>query len=102
MQAIRERPMTVREIADDTGFTEGRIRYSLTRWHTQGVVRIASWARVLCPDEKFRITPKFLGQKGYDEAPPPGVSRKSLMLRLEPMGASAVTQAVHSWIRKTA
>jgi hypothetical protein len=98
MQAICQTPMTVRELADNTGISEGRVRYSLSRWHAQGEVRIASWARVLCPDGKYRVTPQFLGQCGYDEPPPEGVTRKGLVLRLEP-SAHAVTDAINTWFR---
>jgi hypothetical protein len=95
-EALLERPMTVTEVVQATAVPDGRVRYTLTRWHFEGKISIAEWVRLLCPDGKYRVTPKFTAVVGYDAPPPDGVRRKGLNLKSEP-AAIAVSIAIRKW-----
>jgi predicted transcriptional regulator len=97
LAALLGEPVTLRELVESTAVPEGRIRYTLSCWHHKGKVRVAEWVRVLCPDGKYRVTPKFTATPGYDTPPPEGVRRKGMHIKIEPAGAVAVSIAIRSW-----
>lgn len=96
LTALQRQSMTVRELVETTGLREARIRYVVSGLHRAGQLRVEEWIRMKCPDGKYRVAPKFTAVAGYDAAPPEGVNRRDLNLRLEP-GSASLSIAIKNW-----
>jgi hypothetical protein len=98
-QALRQQPCTIRDLVTAVRIRDSRVRYSLQCMHAQHRVHIKAWMRQLCPDGKMRWEPVFAAGDSSDAAPPEGVTRKGLVLRIEDKGSQELAAAINHWFR---
>jgi hypothetical protein len=91
--------MSIRDIVAATGIRESRVRYTVQCAHIKRRIHVARWAQQLCPDGKMRTEPLFSPGDMDDTAPPDGVNRKGLRLRVGQGSVNELREAINNWFR---